>query len=73
MNRGYTKIEHTELGTKYGSSPYLFDGLMIGRLILSLILAIFAPDIRKVTQSDQRAENSQQTVTTNRICSRKPL
>ncbi|MGG0658514.1 MFS transporter [Rummeliibacillus pycnus] len=62
---GFGPMLWTELGAKYGASPYLFGGLMIAGLVLSLIIAIFAPDTRKVTQyTDQQEveENSHQSI-----------
>ncbi|MFJ8260756.1 MFS transporter [Rummeliibacillus sp. NPDC094406] len=62
---GFGPMLWTELGAKYGASPYLFGGLMIAGLLISLTLAIFAPDTRKVTQyADQpeATEISQQSI-----------
>lgn len=52
---GFGPMLWTEMGAKYGSSPYLFGGFMAGGLILSLVLAIFSPDTRRVTQYNDQA------------------
>lgn len=47
---GFGPMLWTEVGSKYGASPFIFAGLMITGLIISLILAIFTPDTRTTTQ-----------------------
>ncbi len=62
---GFGPMLWTELGAKYGSSPYLFGGLMVSGLVISLVLAIFSPDTRKFTQyNDQTVveENVQKNI-----------
>ena len=62
---GFGPMLWTELGAKYGSSPYLFGGLMVAGLVISLVLAIFSPDTRKFTQYDDQTvieENGQRIV-----------
>ncbi|MDM5248354.1 hypothetical protein [Lysinibacillus sp. G4S2] len=50
----------TSLATEYGASPYLFGPLMIAGLLLSLLLAVFAPDTRTITQYEESAEKVQE-------------
>lgn len=53
---GFGPMLWTEMGAKYGSSPYLFGGFMVAGLVISLVLAIFAPDTRKITQYKDQTE-----------------
>lgn len=53
---GFGPMLWTEMGAKYGSSPYLFGGFMVAGLVISLVLAIFAPDTRKITQYNDQTE-----------------
>ncbi|MGY3187660.1 hypothetical protein [Lysinibacillus sp. TE18511] len=46
----------TSLATEYGASPYLFGTLMIAGLLLSLLLAVFSPDTRRITQYEEPVE-----------------
>ncbi|WP_147534391.1 MFS transporter [Bacillus marasmi] len=47
---GFGPMLWTEMGVLYGASPYIFGGFMAVGLLISLILAIYSPDTRKVTQ-----------------------
>jgi MFS family permease len=47
---GFGPMLWTEMGAVYGAKPYLFGGFMAGGLLISLVLAIYAPDTRKYTQ-----------------------
>lgn len=53
---GFGPMLWTEMGAKYGSSPYLFGGFMVAGLTISLVLAIFSPDTRKITQYNDPTE-----------------
>ncbi|MGX9134620.1 MFS transporter [Rummeliibacillus sp. JY-2-4R] len=53
---GFGPMLWTELASKYGAAPYIFGGFMISGLVISLILAIFAPDTRKITQYADHSE-----------------
>lgn len=53
---GFGPMLWTEMGAKYGSSPYLFGGFMVAGLVISLVLAIFAPDTRKISQYQDQTE-----------------
>ncbi len=58
---GFGPMLWAELGSKYGAAPYLFGGIMIAGLVISLILAVFAPDTRKVTQYTDHSEANENT------------
>ncbi|MFE6167779.1 MFS transporter [Viridibacillus arvi] len=53
---GFGPMLWASMSAKYGAAPYIFGSFMIGGLLLSLILAIFAPDTRKVTQYEDYVE-----------------
>ncbi|MFF3100005.1 MFS transporter [Viridibacillus arvi] len=53
---GFGPMLWASMSAKYGAAPYIFGSFMIGGLLLSLILAIFAPDTRKVTQYEDHVE-----------------
>jgi len=57
---GFGPMLWTSLATEYGASPYLFGPLMIAGLLLSLLLAVFAPDTRTITQYEESAEKVQE-------------
>ncbi|NMD71212.1 MHS family MFS transporter [Bacillus sp. DNRA2] len=54
---GFGPMLWTEMGAVYGASPYLFGGFMAFGLVISLVLAIFSPDTRKVTQYNDQIVN----------------
>ncbi|MGE7835167.1 MFS transporter [Viridibacillus arvi] len=54
---GFGPMLWASMSAKYGAAPYIFGSFMIGGLLLSLILAIFAPDTRKVTQYEDHVED----------------
>jgi MFS family permease len=57
---GFGPMLWTEMGAKFGSSPYLFGGFMIAGLVISLVLVLFSPDTRKITQySDQHNDHTE--------------
>ncbi|MDQ0971380.1 MFS family permease [Neobacillus niacini] len=47
---GFGPMLWTEMGAKFGASPYIFGGFMIVGLVFSLVLAILSPDTRKISQ-----------------------
>jgi len=53
---GFGPMLWTSLATEYGASPYLFGGLMIAGLLISLLLAVFSPDTRIITQYEETVE-----------------
>ncbi|MEX3623324.1 MFS transporter [Viridibacillus arvi] len=53
---GFGPMLWASMSAKYGAAPYIFGSFMIGGLLLSLILAVFAPDTRKVTQYEDHVE-----------------
>lgn len=57
---GFGPMLWTSLATEYGASPYLFGGLMMAGLLLSLLLAVFSPDTRMITQYEETDEKVQE-------------
>ncbi len=47
--------------TEYGTSPYLFGVLMITGLLMSLLLAVFSPDTRTITEYEEIVEKVQES------------
>ncbi|SEI88778.1 hypothetical protein SAMN04488127_0710 [Bhargavaea ginsengi] len=44
------------MGDQFGAAPYLFGGFMIFGLLISLVLSIFSPDTRTITQYEEHEE-----------------
>lgn len=53
---GFGPMLWTALASNYGASPYLFGGVMIAGLVLSLVLILFSPDTRVITQYEDDEE-----------------
>ncbi|MGF9977212.1 MFS transporter [Viridibacillus arvi] len=70
---GFGPMLWASMSAKYGAAPYIFGSFMIGGLILSLILAIFAPDTRKVTQYEDHVEDDIDSDERIILTSAKPL
>lgn len=70
---GFGPMLWASMSAKYGAAPYVFGSLMIGGLLLSLILAIFAPDTRKVTQYEDLVEEQVADVERSILTSAMPL
>lgn len=54
---GFGPMIWTAMGTNVGASPFAFGGFMITGLVLSLILILFAPDTRVISQYEDSAED----------------
>ncbi|KOO48740.1 MFS transporter [Viridibacillus arvi] len=70
---GFGPMLWASMSAKYGAAPYIFGSFMIGGLLLSLILAIFAPDTRKVTQYEDHVEDDVDSDERIILTSAKPL
>ncbi|MGG0664891.1 MFS transporter [Viridibacillus arvi] len=70
---GFGPMLWASMSAKYGAAPYIFGSFMIGGLLLSLILAIFAPDTRKVTQYVDYVEDDVDSDERIILTSAKPL
>ncbi|MFC7685314.1 MFS transporter [Ureibacillus sp. GCM10028918] len=53
---GFGPMIWTAMGASYGASPLVFGGFMIVSLVISLVLILFAPDTRIVTQYEDLDE-----------------
>lgn len=56
---GFGPMIWTAMGTSYGASPMVFGGFMIVSLVISLVLILFAPDTRVITQYEDDLEENQ--------------
>ncbi|PYF03275.1 MFS transporter [Ureibacillus chungkukjangi] len=54
---GFGPMIWTAMGTSFGASPFAFGGFMIASLVVSLVLILFAPDTRVVSQYDDDVED----------------
>lgn len=52
---GFGPMIWATMGTNYGASPLVFGGFMIAGLLISLVLALFVPDTRNVTQYEDHS------------------
>lgn len=62
---GFGPLLWTAMAAKYGANPWIFGGFMMGGLAISLIIALFTADTRKVTQYEDidELEGEQETST----------
>ncbi|MDY0393570.1 MFS transporter [Virgibacillus halophilus] len=58
---GFGPMAWTAMAKSYGPSPWVFGGFMIAFVFLSLVLSIFVPDTRKVTQYNDIADTIDQS------------
>ncbi|WP_374723317.1 MFS transporter [Calidifontibacillus erzurumensis] len=54
---GFGPMIWTPMAEKYGPSPAVFGGFMMAGLAISLVLALFVPDTRKISKYEDTIEN----------------
>ncbi|PIC77996.1 MFS transporter [Sporosarcina sp. P19] len=59
---GFGPMIWTTMAANYGPSPWIFGGFMIVALLVSLVLAIFSPDTRKVSHYDETVHEEEEVV-----------
>ncbi|RHW38391.1 MFS transporter [Lysinibacillus yapensis] len=56
---GFGPMLWTVVADRFGPNPFVFGGLMMAGLFISLLLSFFAPDTRKVTLYEEIEENKE--------------